>query len=83
MQRDPLAALDIERKITSFFSRHVISFITQQGYSNAACDKLLAAIGGWADVGTLLRWPYRSIAQGEAERLRPIARQMVPELFAP
>ena len=50
MQRDPLAALEIERKITSFFTRHIIQYIAQQGYSNAACDKLLAAIGGWADV---------------------------------
>ena len=35
-----------------------------------------------ADVGTRLRWPYRWIEAEVAERLRPIARAMVPELFA-
>lgn len=81
MQRDPIAALNIERKINSFFARHIIPYITQQSYSNAACDKLLVVTGGWADVGKRLRWPCRSIPEEEADRLRPIARQMLPELF--
>ncbi len=49
---------------------------------NAALDKLLAAIGGWGPVGTRLRRPYRWIDEAEAERLRPVARSMMPELFA-
>ena len=52
------------------------------GYSNAALDKLLAAIGGWGPVGTRLRRPYRWIDEAEAVRLRPMARSMMPELFA-
>jgi dihydrodipicolinate synthase/N-acetylneuraminate lyase len=83
MQHDLPAALDLERRIVAFFLRHIIPYITEQGYCNAACDKLLAAIGGWADVGTRLRWPYRGIPQEEADRLRPIAHQMMPELFPP
>jgi dihydrodipicolinate synthase/N-acetylneuraminate lyase len=81
MNDDILAAIELEKRIVAFFVRHIIPFITEQGYVNAGCDKLLAAIGGWADVGTRLRWPYRSIPQSEADRLRPIANEMLPELF--
>jgi dihydrodipicolinate synthase/N-acetylneuraminate lyase len=83
MNTDLPAALELERRIVAFFIIHIIPFITEQGYSNSACDKLLATIGGWADVGTRLRWPYRSIPTAEADRLRPIAKQMMPELFLP
>jgi 4-hydroxy-tetrahydrodipicolinate synthase len=81
MHDDLTAALELERRIVAFFLRHIIPYITEQGYVNSGCDKLLAAIGDWADVGTRLRWPYRSIPQEDALRLRPIARQMLPELF--
>ena len=80
-QTDLLAALDIEQRITAFFAQHIHPLIIEQAYCNTACDKLLAAIGGWADIGTRLRWPYRCIPQEEADRLRPIAREMIPELF--
>ena len=40
---------------------------------------LLAQVGGWADVGWRMRWPYRSIPAEEAERLRPIVRELLPE----
>jgi dihydrodipicolinate synthase/N-acetylneuraminate lyase len=75
------AALDLERRICRFMDEHIVPFRSEQGYSNAALDKLLAAIGGWGPVGTRLRRPYRWIAQSEAERLRPIARSGLPELF--
>jgi len=78
---DPPAARELEQRIQAFMAQHIEPFITQQGYSNQAVDKLLAAIGAWADVGTRMRWPYRSIPHSEAERLRPIARAMLPELF--
>lgn len=81
MKSDPALAAEWERRIQGFFQRHIIPFITAQGYSNTAVDKLLAAIGGWAQVGTRVRWPYRWIAEGEAERLRPIAWAELPELM--
>ena len=43
--------------------------------------ELLAAIGNWSDIGTKLRWPYRSIPMDEASRLRTMAREALPELF--
>lgn len=78
---DPPAALQLEQRIQAFMTQHIEPLITQRGYSNQAVDKLLAAIGAWADIGTRMRWPYRSIPGDEVERLRPIARVMLPELF--
>jgi dihydrodipicolinate synthase/N-acetylneuraminate lyase len=81
MRTAPDATLDLENRIQNFMTRHIVPFRDVQGFSNFALDKLLAAIGGWTDAGTRVRWPYRSIPNSEAERLRPVAHQMLPELF--
>ena len=81
MRRDMEQALELEQRIRQFMDKYMTPFIVKQGYANQAVDKLLAAIGDWAEIGTRLRWPYRWIVYSEAERLRPIARQMLPELF--
>ncbi len=80
--RDPDAGLELEQRLRAFMREHIEPYITQGGYANQAVDKLLAAIGNWATIGTRLRWPYRWIAPSDAERLRPIARQRIPELFS-
>ncbi|MBN1910914.1 MAG: dihydrodipicolinate synthase family protein [Pirellulales bacterium] len=80
-QTDLPAALSLEHRVVAFLSRHVRPYISEHGYCNAACDKFLAAIGGWADIGTRLRWPYRFIPQEEADRLRPLAREILPEIL--
>ncbi|WP_064693780.1 dihydrodipicolinate synthase family protein [Rhizobium aegyptiacum] len=82
MHRDLDAALDIESRICTFMDNHIVPFRRDRGYSNAALDKLLAAIGNWGPVTTRLRWPYRFIAEQEAVRLRDRARAIIPELFA-
>jgi len=82
MAADIDAALDLERRICRFMDEHVVPFRALHGYSNAALDKLLAAIGGWGPVGPRLRRPYRWIDEAEALRLRPVASSMMPELFA-
>jgi len=81
IETDIAPALDIQGRLIRFLSEHVLPLRDDQGYSNTALDKLLAAIGAWAEVGTRLRWPYRSITPETARRLRPIAQQMVPELL--
>jgi dihydrodipicolinate synthase/N-acetylneuraminate lyase len=77
---DPLAALDLERRIVDFFQEEVAPFAAR-GFSNPALDKLLAAVGNWTPLGTRLRWPHKWIAPEEVERLRPLARQALPDLF--
>ncbi len=79
-QSDPLAALDVERRIVDFLQVSAVP-LAAEGYSNPALDKFLAAVGGWADVGTRLRWPYRWIPQERVEPFRTLVREMVPELW--
>lgn len=81
MVSDIEAALDIERRICAFMDTHIVPFRSAQGFSNGALDKLLAAVGDWAPVGTRLRLPYRWIDMEEARRLRGVARSAIPELF--
>ena len=81
MQTNIDAALDLERRIRAFMDLHIVPFRQEFGYSNAALDKLLSAIGNWGPVGTRLRSPYRSIDMAEAIRLRDIARSELPDLF--
>ena len=82
MATDLAGALELETRLCAFMDEWIVPFRRDHGYANAALDKLLTAIGGWGPVGTRLRRPYRWIAQEEADRLRPIARAMLPELFA-
>jgi len=82
MKTNLAAALDIEGRIRKFMNDHLLPFREKYGASNQALDKLLAAVGNWAPVGTRLRWPYRGVDETEAAALRPVARRMIPELFA-
>jgi 4-hydroxy-tetrahydrodipicolinate synthase len=77
---DPLAALDVERRIVDFLQVSAVP-LAAEGYSNPALDKFLAAVGGWADVGTRLRWPYQWIPEERVEPFRTLVREMVPELW--
>jgi dihydrodipicolinate synthase/N-acetylneuraminate lyase len=81
MQHDLTGALELESRIRRFMDDHIVPFITVQGYCNAACDRLMARIGGWADVGESMRWPYRSIPATEVPRLREIVRSLLPEFL--
>jgi hypothetical protein len=60
----------------------IVPFIVQQQYCNGACDRFMAVLGGWADVGWRMRWPYRSIPVSELPRLRAVAQDLIPE-FVP
>jgi 4-hydroxy-tetrahydrodipicolinate synthase len=83
MLTDLPRALEIEKEIQLFMSKYILPFIAQQGYTNQAADKLLAAIGNWANVGTRLRWPYNGIDESEVvPALRIIAQDIMPYFFA-
>ncbi|MDN5854421.1 MAG: dihydrodipicolinate synthase family protein [Actinomycetia bacterium] len=80
MRTDPAAALDIEERIAELFARHVEP-LQRTGLSNPALDKFLAAVGGWADVGLRVRWPYDPAPQDVVAPARRDARTLLPELF--
>ena len=82
MTTDIKQALDIERRLRSFMDEHVVPFRRDHGYSNTALDKLLAAIGNWAPVGTRLRRPYRWIDEAQAVHLRSAAFELLPEIMS-
>ncbi|WP_423127769.1 dihydrodipicolinate synthase family protein [Gaoshiqia sp. Z1-71] len=80
-QTDLPAALDLEKRINRFMSELITPFITEQHYPNHACDRLMALVGGWADVGAKQRWPYRSIPESFAVQVRQKAQTLIPEFF--
>jgi dihydrodipicolinate synthase/N-acetylneuraminate lyase len=81
MKTDIDAALEIEQRICRFMDKHIVPFRQKFGYSNAALDKLLAAIGDWGPVGTRLRFPYRWIAESEAGRLREVVKRELGDVL--
>jgi 4-hydroxy-tetrahydrodipicolinate synthase len=82
MLTDLEKALELETRIQLFMNQHIVPFIKEKGYSNQAADKLLAAVGGWADIGTRLRWPYNGIPAEEVEKVRQAGAHILPEFLA-
>jgi 4-hydroxy-tetrahydrodipicolinate synthase len=81
MLHDMDKAMNMQTRIQQFMNEQIVPFITEQGYSNQAVDKFLAAIGGWMNMSTRLRWPYRSIDTGEVTKARAVAKTLLPEFF--
>ena len=81
MRTDLAGALELEQRLRRFMDGYIAPFITEQRYCNAACDRFMALLGGWADVGERMRWPYRSIPAAEVERVRPAAQELIPEFI--
>ncbi len=81
MRTDMSQALELEQRIKHFMKTLIEPFITQHYFSNQACDRFMALVGGWADVGTSLRWPYKSIPEDLAGDVRRKAANIIPEFF--
>ena len=81
MQTAMAAALELEQRLRRFMDGYITPFTTKQRYCNSACDRFMAVLGGWADVGDRMRWPYRSIPSAEAEHIRPAAQELIPEFM--
>jgi 4-hydroxy-tetrahydrodipicolinate synthase len=80
MQTDTDEALKLEKRINDFFEKAIVPY-KNAGYSNPALDKLLAAVGGWAPIGTRLRWPYRRIPEKQVQEVRNVAKRYLPPSF--
>ena len=81
MQTEMESALELEKRIKKFMNELIAPFITKQFFPNHACDRFMALVGNWADVGPNLRWPYKSIPESLAEPVRKKAKQIIPEFF--
>jgi dihydrodipicolinate synthase/N-acetylneuraminate lyase len=78
IRTDMTGALGLQQRILDFMQVH-IQPLAARGHSGI--DKLLVAVGGWADLGTRMRWPYHGVPAEHATGLAVIARQELPELF--
>ena len=74
------AALAFEERLRGFLDTHIAP-LGRAGHSDPALGKTLAAIGGWAPIGTRVRWPHRSVDEAAIPALRKAAEAAVPELF--
>lgn len=78
---DMEAALELEKRINQFMKDLIEPFIVKNHFPNHACDRFMAIVGGWADVGSRLRWPYKSIPEDLADSFRVHAKKIIPEFF--
>ena len=81
MQTDIEAAILLENQLKDFFRTSIAPLGTERGFSNAALDKCLAAVGNWANAGTRLRFPYRSVPVEEVLKIRHIADNFLSALL--
>lgn len=80
LELDLGAGSELGRRVITFFERYMLP-LKVQGYANTALDKALAAVGGWAPIGTRVRWPYQAVPDEVVDGIRLRARTMLPELF--
>jgi len=78
---DPDAAFDLEKRINRFMTQFIVPLIVTHGYSNQACDRFMALLGGWTDIGEWMRWPYKSVPKSYADSIRDEAASVIPEFF--
>lgn len=78
---DMAGALELEGRIRNWIGTYIEPLLKGNRFSNMAADKMLAAIGGWSDTGTALRWPYIGFDRAMACRLRETAEAIIPEFF--
>lgn len=76
---DMEGALELEGRICRFMKEYIDPFIIDGGYPNHACDRFMALVGGWADIGAKLRWPYSSIPLSCIDEVRKGAHNIIPE----
>ena len=79
MKTDMESALELESRIQAFMKECIDPFIVRDGYPNHACDRFMALVGGWSDVGDKLRWPYSSIPADYVAAVRKRAHDIIPE----
>jgi 4-hydroxy-tetrahydrodipicolinate synthase len=75
------AGLELENRIAMFMREYIRPLILVHQYSNQSCDRFLALLGGWADVGEKMRWPYRSIPAEYVNKIKTAAIDLIPEFF--
>lgn len=81
MLNDMEAALELEKRINQFMRKCIDPFIADMHYPNHACDRFMANVGGWAEIGSDLRWPYMSIPDSYISEVRKVGHNIIPEFI--
>jgi len=75
-------SFELQDRIQRFMDECIVPYIRDEGYSNQAVDKFMAAVGGWSTISTQLRWPYRSIPEEHILPMRKKCADLLPEVFS-
>jgi len=76
---DAPAGLELEERIRHFIDTSIKPLIRDSNYSGFACDRFMALVGGWSDIGSEVRWPYRSIPTEYVAETREAVARHIPE----
>lgn len=81
--RDPIAGIEFEQAIQTFWAAYIVPLISQDKLANMAADKANAVAGNWLPgIHPRLRWPYRSATLERCSAIGAAARIALPGLFA-
>lgn len=75
-------ALETEACIADFMEE-AIQPMLDRGLPGFACDKAMAAAGGWARLSPRMLWPYSGASAAEVSRIARAARRHIPQLLDP
>ena len=81
IKNDMKAGLELENRIGIFMKKFIEPLITVHHYSHQACDRFMAVLGDWSDIGEKLRWPYQSVPVEYATKNRKESRTLIHEFF--
>ena len=72
------ASADLEARIGVFMEEAVVPLLAR-GLPGFACDKAMAAAGGWARITPRLLWPYEGAREGDVDRIADAVKRHIPE----
>lgn len=76
----PRSALELETRIALFMTEAILP-VLDRGLPGFACDKAMAAAGGWTKIRPRLMWPHAGATVADVARIRRAARTHIPEFL--
>lgn len=77
---DPTAAREVEKRIGRFMEEAIHPLLAA-GFPGYACDKAMAAAGGWSNLSPRLLWPHKGVPGSAVTRIIEAATRHLPEFL--
>jgi dihydrodipicolinate synthase/N-acetylneuraminate lyase len=77
---DASAAHDVETRIGRFMEEAIHPLLAA-GFPGYACDKAMAAAGGWSGLSPRLLWPHAGVPDSAVTRIAEAATRHLPEFL--